>query len=247
MTYTSQEELKKDMGYLDPGAMCMRVTLPGKGVPAGWHLQMSKKARCSQSRPVAGETAPNVFGDLRRVVYRSGPQELGQLLQRVYKDWPGTVRLTFEAPPEEDELEGLSPRSVQALRLANAAQDGDLVAVRRLAELEGGICVDQRLGVKGRNSALNLAARGGHLEVMALLLERRADVNSRNDFRETPLLCAANRARAGACQLLLQWRADLQAVDENGDGALDFLGPGRSEKQRRCREVLQAAGCQRRC
>ena len=213
VTYKCVEDLKKDMSFLDPAVMCMRVTLPGKGVPAGWRLRMTKR-------------------------------ELGEVLSAAYRAWPGSVALTFEAPPEVDELEGLSPRSANGVRLANSCYEGAADTVRALLAAE--VDPDIRVRVKGRNSPLNLAARGGHLGIMQLLLDRRADPNSRNDFQETPLLCAANRARGNVCQLLLQRRADIHAVDENGDNALDFLGPGNSERKRHCREMLQTAGCLRR-
>ena len=213
VTYTLMEDLKRDMSFLDPGIMCMRVTLPGKGVPAGWRLRMSKR-------------------------------ELGDVLSKAYSAWPGSVTLTFEAPPETDELEGLSPRSADGVRLANSCYEGDIEAVNAL--LAEGVRPDICVRTKGHNSPLNLAARGGHLAIMQVLLARRVDPNSRNDFKETPLLCAANRARGSVCRLLLQWRADVQAVDENGDNALDFLGPGNSERKRHCREILQTAGCLRR-
>mmetsp|Transcript_39056 Transcript_39056/g.72741 ORF Transcript_39056/g.72741 Transcript_39056/m.72741 type:complete len:219 (-) Transcript_39056:166-822(-) len=211
--YTCPEDLKRDMSFFDPAVMCMRVTLPGKGVPAGWHLRMTRR-------------------------------ELGQVLSAAYKEWPGVVTLTFQAPPVVDELEGLSPRSSNGVRLVNAAYDGILDVVREL--LAADVDPDIQVRVKGRNSPLNLAARGGHLHVMQLLLERRADPNSRNDFKETPLLCAANRARGNVCEFLLRARADVHAMDENGDNALDFLGPGNSERKQHCRKILQLAGCQRR-
>ena len=81
---------------------------------------------------------------------------------------------------------------------------------------------------------MNLAARGGHTEVVQLLLERRADPNCRNDFAETPLLVAANRAQGKICRLLLDWGADVHSLDENGDNALDFLGLGASERKKEC-------------
>lgn len=215
VTWTSMEDLKKDMGYLDPVIMCMRITLPRKGLPAGWHLCMSKK-------------------------------DLGETLRKAYAEWPGEVTLRFEAPLPVDELEGLSPRSADGVRLVDASYKGEMEEVQRLLDVD--VDPDLRVRVKGRNSALNMAARGGFLEVMKLLLSRRADPNSRNDFRETPLLCAANRARGHACSLLLNARADPLALDENGDNALDFLGPGgsgESDKKKHCREILQAAGCRR--
>ncbi|CAE7947142.1 ANKRD54 [Symbiodinium sp. KB8] len=209
VTYTLMEELKRDMSFLDPAIMCMRVTLPGKGVPAGWRLRMSKR-------------------------------ELGDVLSKAYRAWPGSVTLTFEAPPETDELEGLSPRSADGVRLANSCYEGDIETVHAL--LAEGVDPDICVRTKGHNSPLNLAARGGHVGIMQVLLDRRVDPNSRNDFKETPLLCAANRARGSVCRLLLHWRADVHAVDENGDNALDFLGPGNSERKRHCREILQTAG-----
>lgn len=214
MTYTSVEELRKDMGNFDPAIMCMRCTLPGKGVPAGWQLKgMSKR-------------------------------ELGELLSREYKNWSGQVKLTFEAPPEKDELEGLSPRSANGVTLCNAAYNGETATVINLVNSK--VDPDIRVKVKGNNTALNLAARSGHIEIMKFLLESRADTNSRNDFAETPLMCAANRARGNVCRLLLERGADVHALDENGDNALDFLGMGNSERKKDTRDVLRKAGCQRR-
>mmetsp|Transcript_27685 Transcript_27685/g.56006 ORF Transcript_27685/g.56006 Transcript_27685/m.56006 type:complete len:98 (-) Transcript_27685:59-352(-) len=95
------------------------------------------------------------------------------------------------------------------------------------------------------NTPFNLACRSGHISVIKLLLERKAEVDAHNDFKETPLMCAANRARGSVCRLLLQHRADVHAVDENGDNALDFLGAGSSDRKKDCREILRKAGCQR--
>lgn len=214
VTWTSVEDLKKDMGFLDPKTMCMRNTLPTKGLPAGWRLRMSKK-------------------------------ELGEILRTTYLEWPGRLTLSFEAPPDIDEFAGLSPRSTNGLHLANAAYSGDMEKVEALISRQHGL-EELRLRVKGYNSALNLAARQGHLDIMKFLLLSAADANSRNAFQETPLLCAANRARGYACKLLLEHKADVSAIDENGDNALDFLGPGDSERKTHCREVLLRAGCKRR-
>lgn len=214
VTYTTVEELKKDMGFFDPAIMCMRHTLPGKGVPAGWQLKDMTK------------------------------RQLGELLSRVYKEWPGEVKLTFESPPERDELEGLSPRTANGVRLCNAAYTGDRETAAEL--VRANVRPDVRVKEKGNNTPLNLAGRGGHLDIIRFLLERRADTNSRNDFAETPIMCAANRARADVCRILLEHGADVHALDENGDNALDFLGLGNSERKKECREVLRQAGCQRR-
>merc|ERR1712032_994637 len=149
-----------------------------------------------------------------------------------------------EAPPEKDELEGLSPRSANGVKLINAAYSGDKDTVVSLVSQK--VDPDIRLAVKGNNTPLNLACRGGHIEIIKLLFENMADPNARNDFAETSLMCAANRARGNVCRLLLEKGADVHALDENGDNALDFLGMGNSERKKDCREVLRKAGCQRR-
>eukprot|EP00811_Abedinium_folium_P008125 NODE_17503_length_939_cov_3.427340.p1 GENE.NODE_17503_length_939_cov_3.427340~~NODE_17503_length_939_cov_3.427340.p1 ORF type:complete len:230 (-),score=59.91 NODE_17503_length_939_cov_3.427340:250-879(-) len=208
------EELKKDMANFDPSIMCMRNTLPGKGVPAGWQLKGMAK------------------------------RDLGDVLSKAYQNWPGEVKLVFEPPPEKNELEGLSPRSADAVRLCTAAYTGDKDEVVRLVNAQ--VDVDVRVREKGNNTPLNLACRGGHIEIMKFLFDKRADPNSRNDFAETPLMCAANRARGNVCRMLLERGADVHALDENGDNALDFLGMGNSERKKDCRDVLRKAGCQRR-
>eukprot|EP00928_Gymnodinium_smaydae_P055149 TRINITY_DN38747_c0_g1_i1.p1 TRINITY_DN38747_c0_g1~~TRINITY_DN38747_c0_g1_i1.p1 ORF type:complete len:223 (-),score=52.83 TRINITY_DN38747_c0_g1_i1:49-717(-) len=212
VTYASAEELRSDMANFDPAVMCMRITQPGRGIPAGWQLKGMSK------------------------------QELANLLSDAYRHWPGDLRLTFEKPPEHDEFEGLSPRSTDVVRMANAAYVGDASTVRALLD-SGRVAVDAASREKGGATALSFACRGGHVAVARLLLERGGAVDSRNDFEETPLLLAANRALGDVCRLLLAQAADIHATDENGDGALEFLGPGSSERKLDCREVLRAAGC----
>lgn len=213
VVYTNVEELKKDMANFDPAIMAMRHTLPGKGVPAGWQLKMTKR-------------------------------QLGDVLSSAYRSWPGEVRLIFECPPEKNELEGLTPRTANALKLCNAAYNGHMDEL--LALLDSKVNPDVRVKEKGNNTPLNLACRGGRVEIVRILFDRKADPNSRNDFAETPMMCAANRARGDVVRMLLEHDGDVHALDENGDNALDFLGPGNSERKKDCREALRRAGCQRR-
>merc|ERR1712232_1396554 len=119
----------------------------------------------------------------------------------------GSVSLTFEAPPEKDELEGLTPRSQDKVRLMRAAYDGNLDLVTSL--LQTGIDPDCKLMQKGNNTPLNFACRGGHAAVVRYLFEQKAGVDSRNDFAETPLMLASNRSRSDVCKLLLELGADV--------------------------------------
>ena len=62
----------------------------------------------------------------------------------------------------------------------------------------------------------------GCLEVLDLLLERGADVNACNKWRETPLLIAANNGHVEAVKRLLQAGADPSLCSEAGWSALTF-------------------------
>lgn len=62
----------------------------------------------------------------------------------------------------------------------------------------------------------------GNLEVLNLLLEKGADVNACNKWRETPLLIAANNGHVEAVKALLATGADPSLCSEAGWSALTF-------------------------
>jgi ankyrin repeat protein len=62
----------------------------------------------------------------------------------------------------------------------------------------------------------------GNLEVLDLLLEKGADVNACNKWRETPLLIAANNGHVEAVKALLKSGADPSLCSEAGWSALTF-------------------------
>eukprot|EP00929_Paragymnodinium_shiwhaense_P094637 TRINITY_DN55343_c0_g1_i2.p1 TRINITY_DN55343_c0_g1~~TRINITY_DN55343_c0_g1_i2.p1 ORF type:complete len:225 (+),score=29.40 TRINITY_DN55343_c0_g1_i2:245-919(+) len=211
VTYKDVDDLKGDMAMLDPATLAIRITLPGKGIPAGWQLKdMSKR-------------------------------QLGVILEAAYKQWPGEVCLTFEPPAERDECSGLSPRLHRVVQLCNAAYAGDISTANAL--LDAQVDVDAKVKTKGNNTALNFAARGNHTSVLQLLLSRHADVDARNDFSETSLMNAANRANLEACRVLIEAGADVNALDENGDNALSFVGVGGASRKAEVRQLLRQAGC----
>ncbi len=72
------------------------------------------------------------------------------------------------------------------------------------------------------NSSTPGPISAGCLEVLDLLLERGADVNACNKWRETPLLIAANNGHVEAVKRLLQGGADPSLCSEAGWSALTF-------------------------
>lgn len=68
--------------------------------------------------------------------------------------------------------------SASGERLVSAARDGDFVEAKML--LDCNPCLAKYSTFGGLNSPLHFAAAKGHNEIVALLLENGADVNSRN-------------------------------------------------------------------
>ena len=76
-------------------------------------------------------------------------------------------------------------------------------------------------GAEG-DTPLHHVARNGDLEVARTLLERNAEVNSRNDHRSTPLLLASEFGDRDVVQLLLDHGGDACARDWSGNTALHW-------------------------
>ena len=72
------------------------------------------------------------------------------------------------------------------------------------------------------NQPLHLACRQGHIETCTLLLSNGADVNAVNRSNQTPLLAAAssNRDCSELCSILLEHKAKIDAMDEDGNQSL---------------------------
>jgi ankyrin repeat protein len=66
------------------------------------------------------------------------------------------------------------------------------------------------------NTPLHLAVIGGHLEVARMLLECKADVNSRNEDGSTPLLIVSSKGNLDTLRLLLTYGADASVSDNKG-------------------------------
>lgn len=96
-----------------------------------------------------------------------------------------------------------------------AALGGHAGIVQFLLDVPDGVSDINGLCSEDEQSALHCAASRGHVEAVALLLRRRANVDIRNGSRATPLHHAAMGDHTEVAQLLLDRKADPLAVARN--------------------------------
>ncbi|XP_015878075.1 E3 ubiquitin-protein ligase XBAT33 isoform X1 [Ziziphus jujuba] len=111
--------------------------------------------------------------------------------------------------------------SASGERLVSAARDGDLVEAKML--LDCNPCLAKYSTFGGLNSPLHFAAAKGHNEIVTLLLENGADVNSRNYCGQTALMQACRYGHWEVVQTLLMFRCNVTRADYlSGRTALHF-------------------------
>ncbi|KAK6135310.1 hypothetical protein DH2020_030952 [Rehmannia glutinosa] len=111
--------------------------------------------------------------------------------------------------------------SASGERLVSAARDGDFVEAKML--LDCNPCLAKYSTFGGLNSPLHFAAAKGHNEIVALLLENGADVNSRNYCGQTALMQACRYGHWEVVQTLLLFRCNVIRADYlSGRTALHF-------------------------
>ncbi|CAK9136796.1 unnamed protein product [Ilex paraguariensis] len=104
--------------------------------------------------------------------------------------------------------------SASGERLISAARDGDFVEAKML--LDCNPCLAKYSTFGGLNSPLHFAAAKGHNEIVALLLENGADVNSRNYCGQTALMQACRYGHWEVVQTLLLFRCNVTRADYLG-------------------------------
>ncbi|GLJ55961.1 hypothetical protein SUGI_1201330 [Cryptomeria japonica] len=111
--------------------------------------------------------------------------------------------------------------SASGERLVSAARDGDLMEARMLLDFNP--CLARYSTFGGLNSPLHFAAAKGHSEIVNLLLEHGADVNSRNYCGQTALMQACRYGHWEVVQTLLLYKANVTKADYlSGRTALHF-------------------------
>ncbi|XP_008799539.2 probable E3 ubiquitin-protein ligase XBOS33 [Phoenix dactylifera] len=126
--------------------------------------------------------------------------------------------------------------SASGERLVSAARDGDLVEARMLLEFNP--CLAKYSTFGGLNSPLHFAAAKGHNEIVMLLLENGAEVNSRNYCGQTALMQACRHGHWEVVQTLLLFRSNVTRADYlSGRTALHFAA---ADGHVRCIRLLAA-------
>jgi uncharacterized protein len=103
-----------------------------------------------------------------------------------------------------------------------------------MAALKGNTAIAKRLIARGADvyktgwTPLHYAATGGHVEMIKLLLENHAYIDTESPNKTTPLMMAAQYGNAQSVKLLIDEGADISLKNDQGMTALDFSRLGES-------------------
>jgi ankyrin repeat protein len=112
-----------------------------------------------------------------------------------------------------------APAAKPASELVTASQRGDVARVRELLAAGGNANdVDADTG----RSALHFAARENRSEVVVILLDSKADINSTDRTGKTPLTLAAENSAVDTTKMLIERGADLNKRDQIGGTPLTW-------------------------
>ena len=104
-------------------------------------------------------------------------------------------------------------------KLLSQATGGATSSIERTLKFEGG---DPNTFNRQGQTPLMLAARGGHLNTIKLLLENGAQTQRLDDEQWSALTYAAAHGRLEVVNLLLQWGADASGVNRYGNTPLHW-------------------------
>ncbi|CAN7060968.1 unnamed protein product [Brassica rapa subsp. trilocularis] len=92
-----------------------------------------------------------------------------------------------------------------------SVQCGDIVTVRRAITADPSVL--RQTTAYDRHSLLHVAAASGHIEILALLLERSSNPDTLNRHKQTPLMLAAMHGRISCIKNLAQVGANVLMFD----------------------------------
>ncbi|RMX55734.1 hypothetical protein pdam_00015503 [Pocillopora damicornis] len=73
------------------------------------------------------------------------------------------------------------------------------------------------------NTALHMACRHGHFDIVLYLLENGADIDMFNNHHNTPFFLATESLQKEICQLLIEWGADVMKRNKSSKTAFDLM------------------------
>ena len=122
--------------------------------------------------------------------------------------------------------------AARADEIHDAVQDGDIEQIVQLL-------TDNPEVIKSANedgqTPLHLAAEGGDLKMMTLLIKFGGDVNARDSDGATPLHVAVDSGNNEAVKALVAKGADLNAKNNDGQTPLDIA----HDLQQRAKEIVE--------
>ena len=156
----------------------------------------------------AADAAPAAPGDVSAVGLtmterqKAGLEPVDHRLAKIKGDWvwKPVLKAGFWGKPPEEEVEtrSLELRTTQFLL---AAQCGDAAECQQF--VHGGVDVDSAVNPSGQ-TAIHLAAAGGHHKCVSALIFLGGQVNARAESGATPLFLASKQGRVAALKRLLQ-------------------------------------------
>ena len=96
--------------------------------------------------------------------------------------------------------------------------------------IQNGAIIDD-LAVSNKDSALILASKSGHANVVHLLLEANADVHVKNAYGNTPLHAACTEGYVEVANALIDAGSNIAAVNNKGSTCLHLFCLGDNEKE----------------
>lgn len=105
-------------------------------------------------------------------------------------------------------------------RLIEASRENDLTTVRRIMRKPGGVNINYRNNLG--ESAILLAASGGHTEILKILIEHTCYINNPNGILLRPLHLACKGDHLNVVKLLLNAGAAIDVKTSDGFRPIDF-------------------------
>lgn len=113
----------------------------------------------------------------------------------------------------------MSPSFAFAAEIHKAAGSGDLAKVRELLD-ENPELLNLRDNTRWGEMPIHYAAVSGQIEVVKYLLSRGADINSRDNYNNTPLIMTSNHWHNNLTKYLIEKGADVNAKGDDDETLL---------------------------